>query len=47
MFGELQADGSLSVTVLDDRSEPTSVKKHLPLTNESRFMEFLQSPGQD
>ena len=47
MFGELQADGSLSVTVFDDRSEPASVKKHLSLTNESRFLEFLQSPGQN
>lgn len=41
MFGELQTDGSLSVTVLDDRSEPVSVKKHLRFTNEAQFLGFL------
>ena len=41
MFGELQADGTLSVTVLDDRSENVVVKEHLPAANEDQFLEVL------
>ena len=41
MFGELQADGGLSVTVLDDRSEDVSVKKYFSPATEAQFVESL------
>ena len=41
MFAELQADGSLSVTILDDRGEETSVVDHLPTATEPQSMDRL------
>ena len=41
MFAELQTDGSLCVTILDDRGEETSVVDHLPSATEPQFMDRL------
>ena len=41
MFGELNADGSLSVTVLDDRSKDIVVKKYYSSATATQFLELL------
>ena len=41
MFGELNANGSLSVTVLDDRSKDIVVKKYYTSATAAQFLELL------
>ena len=41
MFAELQVDGSLSLTVLDDSGKDTSVVQHVPTATEPQFLELL------
>ena len=41
MFGELSADGLLSVTVLDDRSKDIVVKKYYSSATATQFLELL------
>ena len=41
MFAELQVDGSLSLTTLDDSRQETSVVDHLPSATESQFVDRL------
>ena len=43
MFAELQADGSLSITVFDDSGQDASVANHLPSATERQFLDLLQS----
>ena len=41
MFAELQVDGSLSLTVLDDSGKDASVVQHVPSATESQFLDLL------
>ena len=41
MFAELQVDGSLSLTVLDDSGKDTSVVQHVPTATGPQFLELL------
>ena len=41
MFAELQVDGSLSLTVLDDSGKDTSVVQHVPSATEPQFLDLL------
>ena len=41
MFAELKADGTLNLSVLDDRGQDARVVRHLPSATESEFVDQL------